>query len=602
MALIPEHLIDRIRESTDIVEVISRYVSLKKSGRNYKALCPFHTEKTPSFTVSSEKQIFHCFGCGAGGNVFNFLMKYEKISFLEAVQKLATEQGIELPKKREAGQVSDEYDRLYRANQFAAEFYHRMLNAHYEQLKDYLNRRKITEETLKFFKIGLAPDSWDQLMQEIQKNKLGLDPFLKTGLILTSEKDPNRKYDRFRNRLMFPIHNLSGRVVAFGGRTLSDEPQTPKYINSPESPIYQKSQILYGLYFSRDWIRQEGFAIFVEGYMDYLQLFQQGIKNVVATSGTALTEQHAGIIRRYTSDIILCYDADSAGVNAAIRGGQILFQDNLNVRVVLLPEGEDPDSYVKNQGTSAFYALLDKAEDYFEFRMNFLQNSVKNGGVAGQTRIVNELLDSLSPHSDPIKQNFYLNRLAERFGLQENTLLAEIQKRRKILRRREERTLTRQQPEPEISAGTALIGSWRAEKDILIILLNYFEEVKHLIFNVLEPEDFLNEPFRKVFVKIRENQDKSGDELVHLILSDIADETVINLLTADLFKEFLKPARYLKDCMEQIKIAFYQNRLETNRQKLKQLSPQDPDFNKLMNEINDSLTKIREIRNIFKNM
>ncbi len=602
MALIPEHLIDRIRESTDIVEVISRYVSLKKSGRNYKALCPFHTEKTPSFTVSSEKQIFHCFGCGAGGNVFNFLMRYEKISFLEAVEKLATEQGIELPKKREAERVSDEYDRLYRANQFAADFYHRTLQKQFDRLKGYLNRRNLTEETLKFFKIGLAPDAWDQLLQEVQKNKLGPDAFLKTGLLMTSEKDPNRKYDRFRNRLMFPIHNLSGRVVAFGGRDLSDDPHTPKYINSPESPVYQKSQILYGLYYSRDWIRQEGFAIFVEGYMDYLQLFQHGIKNVVATSGTALTEQHAALIRRYTSDVILCYDADTAGVNAAIRGGQILFQDNLNVRVVLLPEGEDPDSFVKNQGTSAFYALLDKAEDYFEFRMNRLQNSLKEGDVAGHSQAVNELLDSLAPHSDPIKQNFYMNRLAERFGLQEATLLAEIRKRRKILRRREERTLTRQKPEPVTRAGTALIGAWRAEKDILIILLNYFEEVKHLIFKHLEPQDFLNEPFRKMFVRIRENQDRSGDELIHFILSEIEDETVINLLTADLFKEILKPARYLKDCMEQVKIAFHQHQLEANRQKLKQLSPQDPEFNRLMTEINDSLTQIRQIRTLFKDL
>ncbi|MCK4895095.1 MAG: DNA primase, partial [Calditrichia bacterium] len=325
MPAVPEHIIDRIRDSVDIVELISRYINLRKQGKNYKSLCPFHPEKTPSFSVSPDKQIFYCFGCGAGGNVFNFLMRFEKITFPEAFQKLAAEAGIELPKYQKDEEKSSEYDRLYRANQFAAEFYHQQLNDDEIRISKYLEKRQISQETISFFKLGYIPEAWDLLFQEINQKKMKIDPFIKTGLILQSEKDTKKKYDRFRDRLIFPIHNLSGRVVAFGGRSLSDEPNTPKYLNSPESPIYNKSQILYGLYYAKDWIRQEDLAIFVEGYMDYLQLFQNDIKNVVATSGTALTEDHARIIRRYTKNIVLCYDADSAGIQAAIRGGQNLF-------------------------------------------------------------------------------------------------------------------------------------------------------------------------------------------------------------------------------------------------------------------------------------
>jgi DNA primase len=272
MPQIPEHIIDRVRDSVDIVDVISRYVNLKKSGRNFKGLCPFHTEKTPSFTVSPDKQIFHCFGCHVGGNVFNFLMQYEKISFTEAVRKLAEEAGIEIPTRQVRPQLS-EYDRLYRANQFAADFYQRLLEEHRDKILPYLEKRGLTRETIRNFKIGYVPEAWDSLHREIQNKNMNLTIFRKLGLILQSEKDPSRFYDRFRNRLMFPIHNVSGKIVAFGGRTLSSDPDIPKYVNSPESPIFKKSEVLYGLFYAKEWIRQEGYAIFVEGYMDFLQLF-----------------------------------------------------------------------------------------------------------------------------------------------------------------------------------------------------------------------------------------------------------------------------------------------------------------------------------------
>ncbi|MEJ2635116.1 MAG: DNA primase [Calditrichia bacterium] len=589
MAPIPEHLIDRIRDSVDIVDLISRYISLKKRGRNFIAHCPFHTEKTPSFTVSSEKQIFYCFGCGAGGNVFNFLMRYEKITFIEAVNKLAEEAGIQLPRYQAEEKAASEYDRLYKANHLAAEYFHTTLKQHFNEIKKYLAKRGISQDSIDFFKIGYVPDSWDGLYNTIQSKKISLESFLQAGLIMQSEKDPNRKYDRFRNRLIFPIYNVSGRVIAFGGRALSDDPQTPKYLNSPESPIYKKSQILYGLNYSKDWIRQEGYAIFVEGYMDYLQLFQNNVKNVVATSGTALTTDHAKIIRRYSADIVMCYDADNAGINAALRGGQILFENNLNVRVLILPENEDPDSYVKNNGSSAFYALIKSARDFFEFKSDYLGKARGLDTVAKRSGIVSEMLETLASHPDPLKQNFYIKYLSDKFGLQENTLLEEMQKKQRTLRSRERNFSERQ---PSVTSQTRpkipLTGAWSAEKDVIVLLLTHFQDLKAIIFSLLEPEDFLNEAFRNIFVHIRNDLRNSGESPVHTVISSIEEkegnEEIVSLITADLLKDIQNPGRYLNDCIERIKITRFQTRIDYLRQTLKQTTPENPEFNKILQE------------------
>ncbi|UCF64608.1 MAG: DNA primase [bacterium] len=600
MPTVPEHLIDRIRDAIDIVELISRYLNLRKQGKNFKSLCPFHTEKTPSFTVSPDKQIFYCFGCGAGGNVFNFLMRYEKITFPEALQKLAEEAGIELPKAQKDDEKSSEYDRLYRANQFAGDFYHQMLLKNLDKLSPYLNRRQISAEVVNYFKLGYIPDSWDLLLQEIERKKIKIEPFLKTGLILQSEKDTKKRYDRFRNRLLFPIHNLSGRIVAFGGRALGDDPNSPKYLNSPESPIYNKSQILYGLYYSKDWIRQEDSVIFVEGYMDYLQLFQNDIKHVVATSGTALTEDHAKIIRRYTHNIILCYDADSAGIQAALRGGQILFQENLDVRVLILPEQEDPDSFVKNNGKSAFFALLENASDFFEFKLANLQKSYGKDGVSQKAKIVGELIQSIAAHKDPLKQNFYANLLAQRFNLQENTLIEEIQKKYKILQSREKKYPLSEIPKSQSEPSSLLLtGAWSAEKDVLILLLNHFDEVKNIIFQLLEEDDFLNPPFKNVFSLIKNNKDRDKQDLIHWLFSLLEDEKVVSILSAELFHDIEKPDRYLNDCIQKIKITRYQQHIDSLRQQLRQLNPEDKEYREILKTVNENMVKINEIRKVF---
>jgi len=335
-----DDLKERIRAAVDIVTVIGERIPLKKAGRNFVARCPFHQEKTPSFNVNPERQIYHCFGCGAGGDVFSFLMEHDKVSFPEALRTLAAKAGIALPDRQSARARTNEQARdiYYRANALAREYFIAALNdpAKGEAARRYLERRGLTKETIATFGLGFAPDAWDGFMSYARPKGLSYEVLANAGLLVQNEQ--GRFYDRFRGRVMFPVVNDSGRTVAFGARTL-DPAGEPKYLNSSESPVYQKGRILYGLYHARDAIRQENSVLIVEGYMDVLQLMQAGIRNVVATCGTALTREHGAILRRYADRIILLFDGDEAGIRAASRAGDVLLEAGIEGHVALLPGG-----------------------------------------------------------------------------------------------------------------------------------------------------------------------------------------------------------------------------------------------------------------------
>lgn len=615
MAGIPEPIIERIRESVNIVDVIGRYVTLKKRGRNYLGLCPFHSEKTPSFTVNPEKQIFHCFGCGTGGNVFTFLMRYENLSFVDVVKRLADETGIKIPVSQEVQRQQSESEQFFRANEVAENFYHQQLKQAPAMVQEYLQRRGISAETLAQFKLGYASGEWDGLLKYLERNGFSLNPYKKLGLLLESEKS-GKLFDRFRNRLMFPIHNQSGKVIGFGGRALVDEPNSPRYMNSPESPVYQKSRILYGLYFSKEAIRESGAVIFVEGYMDFLQLYQAGIRNVVATSGTALTEEHARLIRRYTNRVYLCYDADNAGINAAVRGGEILFQQLLEVEVLILPAGEDPDSFVKTNGKAAFLALLKEAKDYLAFRLSILNQKYDLQKAAERSRAVAEALEMLLPMQDSIRSGFYLEKIAEQLQVPPTTLLNEFQRRQKA---RQQQDPFREQgregkdspattaPVAENARKIALVftGAWGGEKDVILLLLNYFEEIHGYVFQHLQEEDFLNPEFRELFALIK-SQAESGEltdthHLLHFVLQNLPEEGVKTLLLRELEqsnREFHKPALYLQDCIKQIKIARYQAKIDLARRRLKELPANDPQQLQLLKEINEATNQVKKWQDV----
>lgn len=424
MANIPQEIIDQILDRLDIVEVIGEYIQIKKTGQNFKACCPFHNEKTPSFVVSPDKQIYKCFGCGAGGNALNFVMKYENLEFPEAVRKLAAKTGVEIPKyKRDDTEASSLAADIYEVNKLAATFFQNALRSDRGKTAlEYLKKRGIESSTLSDFRIGYAFEEWEALKKYCASKKISQELLRKAGLTIQSEKGKG-DYDRFRNRIVFPIFNERSNIVAFGARVLDDS--LPKYINSPETPVYSKSSTLYGLNFSKKGMREKGYAILVEGYMDVVIPFQHGVDNIVATSGTALTPRQVGMLKRQAGTAVLIFDADQAGEAASLRGLDVMIENGMDVRIASLPTGEDPDTFVRKHGAAAFQEMAAKAKDLFDYKLDL---SIKKFGARNIGPIVDEMLPTLSKMENAVIQSDYLRKLAERLGVHEASLRYEMGK------------------------------------------------------------------------------------------------------------------------------------------------------------------------------
>jgi len=427
---IADDKIDEVRNANDIVEVISGYVQLKKRGKNYLGLCPFHTEKTPSFTVSAEKQMYHCFGCSKGGNIFTFLMEMDKISFVEAVRSLASKAGINIPEENvSATEEQSEFENYYAVCRFAGMHFFRNLTESEEgkEALQYFYKRGFTDETIRTFGLGYAMNSWDAFIIKAQAEGFKPEDIAKVGLARVRED--GSLYDYFRGRAMFPIFSIQGRVIGFGARKMrEDDAIAGKYINSPESPLYDKSRVLYGLFHSKDFIRQEANALMVEGYADLISLYQAGIQNVVASSGTALTDAQLKVIGRYSKNLTLVYDADSAGSSATVRGIDLALEHDLNVRIVELPEGEDPDSFVLKHGGIEFRERLANAVSFIDFKAKQFQRSGAFATAEGKTQAVRSLVRSIAKMKDELKRNFYVKEVAEKYEVYENLLYRELER------------------------------------------------------------------------------------------------------------------------------------------------------------------------------
>ncbi len=597
---------DRVREATDIVDLIGRYVTLKKAGKDFKALCPFHKEKTPSFYVIPDKQIFHCFGCGASGDVFTFLMKYENITFMEALKRLAAEAGIELPTTPAARKQMSQNERLYRANELALKFYQMQLKKAPREVTDYLKERGISPQTMERFKLGWAPDMWDGLVKYIEKFNYPTEDFLKAGLLQKSERSTH-VYDRFRARLMFPIFNTSEKVIAFGGRILSETPEAPKYLNSPESSIYQKKTILFGLPQARQAIRAQGFVLVVEGYMDVLQLAQAGFANVVATSGTALTEEHAHLIRRYTRRCILCYDADTAGIKAAMRGGQLLFNEGLDTEVVLLPPGEDPDSIIRKHGKAAFEKHLQQRQPFFDFLLQTLETQYNLELVSQRTEAIDAALNALAYVKDPFLSGFYVEKISSRWRVETPLLLNALKQKKRQLRKQQMQTSAAQNaPTAEnrtSSAGKAtpttvlFTGAWRAERDALVLLINHFDEFSPLLHDMLTAEEFQNPEFQQIYQLLMQQTPPLPSNFHQQILELLEDEAVRNIFTEGLLQEFTNPYQHFVDCVFHIKKTALESQLKRARERLPALEPGSAEFHETMAEIQTILQALKTLKN-----
>jgi DNA primase len=423
-----QDLIDKIRESNDIVDLISEYVPLKKRGKNYMGLCPFHPEKKPSFSVSPDKQVYHCFGCGQGGNVITFLMSHDKVGFTEAVRTLAKRANIPLPKRPVDREKQEIFDKLYFANQMANQFFQNCFNhkSMGKRARDYLTKRGLKKETVESFGVGYAPAGWEGLLRFAKAKGVDLRVLSSAGLVVESEKKEGY-YDRFRDRLIFPISNLSGRIVGFGGRVLKEEDE-PKYLNSPETLIYQKGKLLYGLNLSKEIIRENNSAVVVEGYMDLISLYQTGMKNVVASSGTAFTSDQARLLSRYAEKVFLLFDADSAGRKAALRSVDSLFDSGLDVSVVDLPSGEDPDSLVRKHGVKKVLEKLKEAKSFIDFKAELIGEKFYRLSLPEQEKIVSEFAHTASNIKDPVRRSLFLTKVAQKLEVDERILLNSIGK------------------------------------------------------------------------------------------------------------------------------------------------------------------------------
>ena len=437
---IPEEKISEIKNAADIVDIVSEAVLLKKAGKNHLGLCPFHSEKTPSFTVSPDKQIFYCFGCGTGGNVFSFLMKQEGLSFPEAVRRLGKRYGIDIPDRPlspEQKKKISERESLFDINRRAMEFYHQNLKTSGagQAARIYLKKRGISQKTIDDFKLGYARDGWDYLLNFFLKKRISPALLEKSGLVLP-KKNKSGYYDRFRNRIIFPILDASLQVLGFGGRVLDDS--LPKYLNSPETPVYNKSRSLYGIQRAKEKCRSTGSVFIVEGYLDVLALHQHGVENSVATLGTALTADHIRFLTRFASSMTLVYDSDDAGIRSAkrcidafwkehvdFRRADVFREEKADTHILVLPAGHDPDSFVFEKGPESFLEAAADAPGIITFLMNC---AIDDHGLSttGKVRIIQELQGPLAAINDRVAQALYIQKLAERIGIGENAVLERI--------------------------------------------------------------------------------------------------------------------------------------------------------------------------------
>ncbi len=481
--MIHKESIDRIMDAAQIEEVVGDFVNLKRRGSSLLGLCPFHNEKTPSFNVSSAKGIYKCFGCGKAGNSVNFIMEHEKLSYPEALRYLAKKYNVEIVEDEistdEDKEAAHKRESLMLVSDWAKKVFVENLWEH-EMGKaiglSYFKERGFREDIIKKFELGYTLDEWSSLTDRAEKEGYQKTYLLETGLSIFNE-NKNSVYDRFRNRVMFPIHSVSGRVIAFGGRILKTEPNSPKYVNSPESEIYHKSNILYGLYFAKKAIRDLDNCFLVEGYTDVVSLHQSGIENVVASSGTSLTTEQIKLISRFSKNITILYDGDPAGIKASLRGIDMILEEGLNVKVVLFPDGHDPDSYVREVGSTRFTEYVEFAKkDFIVFKTDLLLKDIKNDPIK-KADLIKDILESISKIPDQIKASLFVKECSTLLEMEERILLSELNKIKikKIKKENQQEDLSIHTPEEELvhEQPRTEHNNANQEREIIRILMQY---------------------------------------------------------------------------------------------------------------------------------
>ncbi len=553
---IDENILNDILTRVNIVEVISEYIPLKRAGRNYKAVCPFHHEKTASFVVSLDKQIYHCFGCGAGGNVFNFLMQYERLEFPEAVEILAKKSGVALPLKRNHDPKSAEQtSQLHKVNELAVLFYSSNLHSSAgTKAREYLVKRGIRQETANLFKLGFARDNWDGLLSELRSKNFGLALIEKAGLIIP--KDGGGYYDRFRNRIIFPIFDIRSTCLGFGAR-VTDE-SLPKYINSPETALYKKGKNLYGFNLAKDPVRESDFVVVVEGYLDCVIPYQHGLHNIVASQGTALTPEQARLIKRYTHNVVMVYDGDLAGELATLRSLDIFIEEEMDVRIVAMPAGYDPDTYVRKLGIDALNKLIKDADNLFDYQLKVLKRKYDSRESEGKAKIAAVMLRTIKKLKDSILRDEYIKKLSGKLDLDES-FVRDVYNNLKI----------------ESSIGDVVSESFSrltktnpTEKLLMKLMLEETQMVNE-IKKKIDPADFQDKMISRIVSTMFDLVTQGKNCSAHNLINYLGEENLSHIVCESTFMPDVpisEKEKIVDDCIMRLK----KNSLQTRRKRLQE--------------------------------
>ena len=595
MARYSDEIIDDVRQSNDIVDVISQYVRLKRSGRNYFGLCPFHNEKSPSFSVSPEKQIFHCFGCGVGGNVFTFLTKIEGINFVEAVQLLAERANIQLPTLENNVDSAKEAlkAKVYKVNEFTAKYYHENLyRPESKMAQEYIKKRKLSNETLKAFQIGFS-GKFDELYRELKKQGFEDREILESGLVNKNER--GQYIDRYRNRLMFPICDARGRVIAFGGRVLDDS--KPKYINSPENIVYSKGRHLYGLNVAKKYDIKKRLLI-VEGYMDVVSLHQRDIHNVVASLGTALTQQQGYLLRNNTEQIILSYDSDEAGQTAKVRAMEILQNMGCDIRVLQMEGAKDPDEYVIKYGNARFQNLVDKAISVIEFKVKILRQSLNLESTNDKIKFLNEIAKLISKIDNSMEREVYIEKIAKEYDVSKEAIYAEVNKLT-YKESKDEKVLGK--PKPVVrhiekkEMDNVSEATKRRENTVLAILLSGDRNIYEIIKQNITIKDFKYEIDKKIAQKVYE-EFENGNSNINSIIDNLSEEEQ-NHITMIMAEDY--GIDDVEKAIDDIIQSYEKDKLNERKLEILELlenSTEENQKKELEKELNDIIIRLAKIR------
>ena len=572
MGKILDRTIESVRHAADIVDVVSSYVELKKKGRNFFGLCPFHSEKTPSFSVNPERQIFKCFGCGAGGNSINFIMDLERMDFPGAIEALADRYNIEVERDGSAGPSKNVTDQLYSINSIAETWFRDSVRDDKEpEVIKYFKDRGISKSTMQEFGIGFSPTNKGKLLDTVRESSFSPEAMKGCGLFVGTDKG---YIDRFRGRIIFPLYSQMGKVIGFAGRAFNEN-QIAKYINSPETIVYNKSKFLYGLNLTSEHIRKQNSVIIVEGYMDLIQLFMNGIRNVVAASGTAFTSQHATQIKRMAKEVYLCYDGDSAGKEASVRAGYVLLASSITPKIISIPDGMDPDDYILKNGDSAFNELIESSTNFLEF--HHALSAAKGEDTAA---FLNSAVMELSNIEDQIFRETKLIQLSDISGISKGSILGRSET---IVSKKQKRDSFRKKDVELEKSATKL----SIEDDLIRICMSKDFEVRKFIFDKFDPSWIISDEHRNIYDKIYIHLHSELMPDISVILNDIASQRTRKLLASLAFDiNKIEPTMAMAiEIMNRLKNVHIKKKLDDLREQLKTHESNNIDTMEIINSI-----------------